>query len=127
VRDGNIGGQQPLLLNFNHPAPAGQRRGLSVGDILLVVAAFIAAPAFACLLIFERNRRFQAVTTPSVDNDCARWQKCGNPLFFPRRTFDGGRTDIVGQTWRRKINGRWQYKQDEETAQEYEDRAYGSF
>jgi len=27
-RGGNTGGQQPLLLNFNHPAPAGCGRGL---------------------------------------------------------------------------------------------------
>ena len=40
------------------------------------------------------------------------WEKCGPP-FWPRRTIDGGWTSIPsGQAWRRKVNGKWQYKRD---------------
>jgi hypothetical protein len=38
LRGSNIGGQQPLLLNFTHPAPAGQRRELSWEKALPLVA-----------------------------------------------------------------------------------------
>ena len=40
------------------------------------------------------------------------WERCRPPLW-PRRTIDGGWTNIPsGQTWRRKVNGKWQYKRD---------------
>lgn len=48
------------------------------------------------------------------------WHKCTAP-FFPRRTVEGGWTTSAGQTWCRKINGRWQYRQDEETEADWED------
>jgi hypothetical protein len=35
--------------------------------------------------------------------------------FIPKRTI-GGWTIPTGQTWRRLIDGKWQYRQDEETA-----------
>jgi hypothetical protein len=44
-----------------------------------------------------------------------RWHQCNLP-FFPRRTIDGRWTSDCGQVWRRKINGKWEYKQDEEYA-----------
>jgi hypothetical protein len=56
--------------------------------------------------------------------DEALWHKC-HPPIFPRRTVDEGRTWKVGQTWRRRnAEGKWEYKQDEETLQEYFDRQY---
>lgn len=51
------------------------------------------------------------------------WHKCKEP-FFPRRTVDGGWTSAFGQTWRRRReDGRWEYKQDVETLEEFEDRS----
>jgi hypothetical protein len=47
------------------------------------------------------------------------WHKCRSPLFW-KRTIDGGWTDIFGQTWRRRgPDGKWQYRQDEETDDEW--------
>ena len=52
------------------------------------------------------------------------WHKCELPIF-PRRDVNGGWTiPGRGQVWRRKINGRWQYKQDEETVEAWEDRQW---
>jgi hypothetical protein len=51
--------------------------------------------------------------------DESLWHKCQSP-FFSRRTVDGGRTTLgIGQTWRRKKDGRWEYKQDGDTLEEY--------
>lgn len=49
------------------------------------------------------------------------WHKCRTPIF-PRRTIDGSRTLYVGQVWRRKRNGEWEYRQDAETMGDCEDR-----
>jgi hypothetical protein len=51
------------------------------------------------------------------------WHKCRSPLFH-RRTVDGGKTSHNGQTWRRWRNGRWEYRQDEETEEELLDRQW---
>src|SRR4051794_38151111 len=45
------------------------------------------------------------------------WQECRT--MFPRRTVDGGWTTAMEQTWLRKLEGRWQYRQDKETADEW--------
>ena len=55
-----------------------------------------------------------AVTEPAEDE--LGWEKC-RPPFWPRRTIDGGWTNIPsGQAWRRKVKGKWQYKRDEKSA-----------
>jgi hypothetical protein len=51
------------------------------------------------------------------------WHKCRNP-FLPRRTIDGGWTLGAGQVWKRKVNGKWEYQQDEETMDEFLDRQW---
>lgn len=48
------------------------------------------------------------------------WTKCEAPLFR-RRTVDGGWTDHAGQTWRRKINGKWTYQQEAASIEESEE------
>jgi hypothetical protein len=58
------------------------------------------------------------------ESENSLWQKCRSP-FFPRRTVDGGWTSHVGQTWRRTgPDGKWQYKQDPETWEEWDRRQY---
>ena len=54
--------------------------------------------------------------------DEALWHKC--QIIFPRRTIEGKWTDLLGQVWRRKIDGKWQYKQDEETESEFDARQW---
>jgi hypothetical protein len=51
------------------------------------------------------------------------WHACRTP-FIPKRTVDGGWTLGLGAVWRRKINGRWQYRQDEETSEQRDARQY---
>ena len=51
------------------------------------------------------------------------WHKCRSP-FFMRRTVDGGWTSGHGQTWRRWNGKRWEYRQDEETKEEWEARQW---
>jgi hypothetical protein len=53
----------------------------------------------------------------AAKGDESLWHKCPSPVF-PRRTVDGGWTEGWAQTWRRKIDGKWQYRQDEETFEE---------
>jgi hypothetical protein len=49
---------------------------------------------------------------PEAIKDEPAWEEC-RPPFWPRRTVDGGWTNIFpGQAWRRKVNGKWQYKRD---------------
>ena len=49
---------------------------------------------------------------PDKISDNPAWEKC-RPPFWPRRTIDGGWTSIPsGQAWRRKFNGKWQYKRE---------------
>lgn len=48
------------------------------------------------------------------------WHKCSS--FPPHRTIGGKWTLMPGQVWRRKVNGKWQYKQDEETAEDWAER-----
>jgi hypothetical protein len=52
----------------------------------------------------------------SERNTNVEWQPCS--LIFPRRTIKGRWTLGEGQVYRRKVDGKWQYKQDEE---HYED------
>lgn len=49
------------------------------------------------------------------------WHKCGQPLLPV--ILEDGRLQIPGrQLWRRKVNGRWVYQQDEETEEEWDNR-----
>lgn len=46
-------------------------------------------------------------------------------FFFFYRTIDGKRLSMFGQLWRRPgKNGRWEYRQDEETEQDLIDNAW---
>lgn len=50
------------------------------------------------------------------------WHKIGS-LLFPRRCIDGSWTTNSRTTWRRRRpDGKWEYKQDEETAEQWMDR-----
>lgn len=50
------------------------------------------------------------------------WQQCRSP-FIPRKTVEGGWTSWMGQTWRRRdADGRWEYRQDPETMEQWEER-----
>lgn len=53
------------------------------------------------------------------------WHKCF--AWWPIRHGEDGRLFILhqGQVWRRRIDGRWQYKQDPETLEDWEDRSMG--
>jgi len=49
---------------------------------------------------------------PGTTEDELAWEKCRPPLR-PRRAIDGGWTNIPsGQTWRHKVDGKWQYKRE---------------
>jgi hypothetical protein len=54
------------------------------------------------------------------------WEKCQPPiLFFLHDTIEGKRLWMGGATYRRRAkNGRWEYRQDEETEQDWLDRAW---
>jgi hypothetical protein len=52
------------------------------------------------------------------------WHKCVTPLI-PRRTINGKWAIEPGQTWRRKLpDGKWEYRQDDETVDEWLDRLF---
>jgi hypothetical protein len=52
------------------------------------------------------------------------WHKCAAPII-PRRTINGKWAIEPGQTWRRKRpDGKWEYRQDEETVEEWIDRRF---
>jgi hypothetical protein len=56
------------------------------------------------------------------NNNDSVWHKCEPPLV-PRRTVNGRWTISMGQTWRRrKTDGRWEYRQNDETEEQYLDR-----
>jgi hypothetical protein len=59
----------------------------------------------------------------NVPLDESQWHKCRTP-FFAKPTVDGGRTGGHGQTWRRRTADGWEYRQDEETPEEFEARQY---
>jgi hypothetical protein len=44
--------------------------------------------------------------------------------LIPRRTVDGGWTIGNGTTWRRKVAGKWEYKQEPETEEEFKVRQW---
>ncbi len=54
--------------------------------------------------------------------DGPAWKKF-YPLI-PRRTVDGGWTNVFGQSWRRFKCGKWEYKQDKETEEDWLDRQW---
>jgi hypothetical protein len=49
--------------------------------------------------------------------DVRLWHKWVAP--FPVRLVDGSRAASAGQLWRRKRLGRWEYRQDPETMEEW--------
>jgi hypothetical protein len=56
----------------------------------------------------------------------AIWHRCATP-FFSRRMINGDRTEEnEKQVWRRRgPNGKWEYQQDPETAEEWTERTWG--
>jgi hypothetical protein len=43
---------------------------------------------------------------------------------MPRKLVTGKWSMPIGQMWRRKVNGRWEYQQDFEPLDEFADRAW---
>lgn len=61
------------------------------------------------------------IEAPVVDETV--WHKrLRAPLFA--RTIGGGRIGAYGQIWRRKHCGIWEYRQDNETTEDYDDRVW---
>jgi hypothetical protein len=60
---------------------------------------------------------------PDAFADDGKWHKCSTPLIA-RTTVDGGKTGGMGQTWRRRTTAGWEYRQDEETPDDFEARQY---
>lgn len=56
--------------------------------------------------------------------DTPDWQPFTPLLPVLYRLQNGERAAAKGQMWRRKFNGRWQYRQDEETDDEWERRQW---
>jgi hypothetical protein len=57
-------------------------------------------------------------------DDLSLWHKCRNP-FIPRRTVEGGWTNIIAQVWRRRRpDGKWEYRQDEESVESWQTRQW---
>lgn len=50
------------------------------------------------------------------------WHKCYGPVFPPRRSIEGKWMIGAGQVWRRRVGGKWEYRQDEETDEEWQGR-----
>jgi hypothetical protein len=49
------------------------------------------------------------------------WQKCF--INFPRRDINGAIIwPSLAQTWRRQVDGKWEYRQDEESLDDWLDR-----
>jgi hypothetical protein len=61
----NIGGQQPLLLNFNRPAPSGQRRGcpMSLKTFIVLVTSVVAALIMVLAVSGAKNLRLSTAAT----------------------------------------------------------------
>jgi hypothetical protein len=62
-------------------------------------------------------------TKPNAFQDDRYWHRCKTP-FFAKPTVDGKTTGGMGQTWRRMTVNGWEYRQDEETLDDYEARQY---
>jgi hypothetical protein len=60
---------------------------------------------------------------PNALVDESKWHRCRTP-FFSKPTVDGGRTGGQGQTWRRRTAAGWEYRQDDESPEEFEARQY---
>ena len=57
-----------------------------------------------------------------TNGEISVWEKTW--IIFPRRTVDGQWTNSAQQVWRRKVDGRWQYKQDAETPDQWLERQW---
>lgn len=51
------------------------------------------------------------------------WHRCRSPIL-PRRTIDGKWTSRFGQTWRRKRDGNWEYREDNERIDDFYGRQH---
>lgn len=55
-----------------------------------------------------------------MNDDEVPWERCAAPLI-PRKTVDGKWTSVLsGAVWRRRLDGKWQYRQDALTQEEYD-------
>jgi len=55
--------------------------------------------------------------------DQSLWHKCQAPML-PHKTIDGDWTSDVGQTWRLRHGGKWEYRQDPETDEDWDARQW---
>lgn len=116
-----------LLKNFDWP------KGLDI-ETLLAFGRFVFGTFFLSAITFATVEAMGIRHLPAwaqwisvfrwnhaVPNP-ALWHKCH--LVFPKRTIDGQWTG-VSQTWRRKRDdGKWEYRQDQPTADDFYDRQY---
>jgi hypothetical protein len=56
-------------------------------------------------------------------SDLTLWHKCPPPLFA-RKDIHGEWILGTGTIWRRKFDGKWQYQQDSETADQWDSRQF---
>lgn len=77
----------------------------------------IIALAFAAALVAG----LYAFTRPSPPSDPAVWHKWSTLL--PVRLMDGRRSRSVGQLWRRQTASGWEYRQDNETEDDFASRS----
>jgi len=67
-------------------------------------------------------RAFSGRARSQPEEEMSIWRRC-YPLI-PHRTVTGTWTNPYGRIWRRKRNERWEYREDEETEQEWLDRQW---
>lgn len=69
--------------------------------------------------MFRRLSRLFVLPRPPYESEWEPYRP-----FFPVRLETGRRSSELGQVWRRRHEGRWIYRQDKETVDEYLWRQY---
>lgn len=98
----------------------GQITSLQIADFALAEVAFTAG-----LLNMPQKTQMLKILFARLAGTQQRdglWHPCG--VIWPRSTIDGGKTAQTGTTWRRWRNGRWEYRHEPETADEWVDRQW---
>lgn len=72
-------------------------------------------------LIYRAVQRHLGAKNNKTQN--SNWKVVLNPAL-PRKTIDGGFTTQTGTVWRRKVEGKWEYREDAETLEQFLDRQY---